>query len=112
MVAVTFGAAARVEERAPVVVELYTSEGCNSCPPADEFLGELARRPEILALAFRVDYWDYLGRAVRFAKPDHTQRQRAYARALGSPMVYTPQAVVDGVPHIVGSDRAGLKALI
>jgi hypothetical protein len=112
LVAVAFFGAAHAEERAPVVVELYTSEGCSSCPPADEFLAELARRPEVLALAFHVDYWDYLGWADRFAKPDYTQRQRSYARALGSPMVYTPQAVVDGAAHIVGSDRAGLETLI
>lgn len=104
--------AAVADDAAPVVVELYTSEGCNSCPPADKFLGELVERPGVLALAFHVDYWDYLGWTDRFASPDYTQRQRAYARALGSPMVYTPQAIVDGSAHIVGSDRGGLDGLI
>jgi hypothetical protein len=97
---------------APVVVELFTSEGCSSCPAADEFLADLARRPDVLPLAFHVDYWDYLGWTDRFASPDFTTRQRSYARALASPMVYTPQAVVDGAAHIVGSDRGGLEELI
>lgn len=102
----------RADDRSPVVVELFTSEGCNSCPPADEFLAELARRPDVLALAFHVDYWDYLGWPDRFASPAYTGRQRAYAKALASPMVYTPQAVVDGAAHVVGSDRAALDRLI
>ena len=100
------------DDATPVVVELFTSEGCNSCPPADKFLGELTARSDVLPLAFHVDYWDYLGWPDRFASPYFTQRQRAYARALGSAMVYTPQAVVDGTAHIVGSDRGGLEALI
>jgi hypothetical protein len=99
-------------ESTPVVVELFTSEGCNSCPPADAYLAELAERPDVLALAFHVDYWDYLGWADRYASPDFTRRQRAYAAALGSAMVYTPQAVVEGAAHVVGSDRAGLAKLI
>jgi hypothetical protein len=96
----------------PVVVELFTSEGCNSCPPADEYLGELARRPDVLPLAFHVDYWDYLGWKDRFAKPEFTHRQRRYAKILASPMVYTPQAIVGGDYHVVGSDRERLEHLI
>ncbi|MEX2650601.1 MAG: DUF1223 domain-containing protein [Alphaproteobacteria bacterium] len=96
----------------PVVVELFTSEGCSSCPPADAFLAELVKRPDVLALAFHVDYWDYLGWTDRFASPEFTRRQRAYAAALGSAMVYTPQAVVDGAAHVVGSDRGRLGRLI
>ena len=96
----------------PVVVELFTSEGCNSCPPADAYLAELARRPDVLALGFHVDTWDYLGWTDRFAKPEFSRRQRAYAQALGVAMVYTPEAVVAGANDVVGSDRAGLDGLI
>ncbi len=89
----------------PVVVELFTSEGCDSCPPADRYLFELRERDDVIALAFHVDYWDYLGWKDRFAREDFTDRQRAYARAMGEPMIYTPQMVVDGARHAVGSDR-------
>ncbi len=113
LVAVIAGPVAlRADERPPVVVELFTSEGCNSCPPADAYLAELAKRPDVLALAFHVDYWDYLGWTDRFASPEFTRRQRAYAAALRSAMVYTPQAVVDGANHVVGSDRVRLDRLI
>lgn len=103
---------ARAQESSPIVVELYTSEGCSSCPPADAFLFDLRQRPGVIALAFHVDYWDYLGWKDRFARHDFTTRQRAYARALGSPMVYTPQIVVDGASHVVGSNRAAVDAAI
>jgi len=103
---------ARADGASPVVVELFTSEGCNSCPPADDYLAELARRPDVLALAFHVDYWDHLGWTDRFASPEFTRRQRAYATTLGTAMVYTPQAVVGGASDVVGSDRAALDRLI
>ncbi|MGH6718642.1 MAG: DUF1223 domain-containing protein [Alphaproteobacteria bacterium] len=103
---------ARADGHAPVVVELFTSEGCNSCPPADDYLAELAKRPDVLALSFHVDYWDYLGWTDRFAAPEFTRRQRAYATTLGAAMVYTPQAVVGGASDVIGSDRAGLDRLI
>ena len=96
----------------PVVVELYTSEGCNSCPPADELLFDLRDREDVIALAFHVDYWDYLGWKDRFATSDYTNRQRGYARSLGSPMVYTPQMIVNGVEHVVGSARGQVLAAI
>jgi hypothetical protein len=80
----------------PVVVELYTSQGCNTCPPADALAGELAQLPGILPLSFHIDYWDYIGWKDRFALPGNTERQRGYARALGSRFIYTPQMVVDG----------------
>lgn len=102
----------RAQDDRPVVVELYTSEGCSSCPPADAFLFDLRQRPGVIALAFHVDYWDYLGWRDRFARHDFTARQRAYARALGSPMVYTPQIVVDGGAHVVGSNRSAVDAAI
>ena len=105
-------ASVAADERAPVVVELFTSEGCSSCPPADAYLFELREREDVLALAFHVDYWDYLGWKDRFARRDFTQRQRAYARALGVSMVYTPQLVVDGADHVVGSNRSAVDEAI
>jgi len=89
----------------PVVVELYTSQGCNSCPPADELLLELAARPDVLALSLHVDYWDYIGWKDPFGSPMNTDRQRRYAEALGLPYVFTPQIVVDGRQSVVGSRR-------
>ncbi len=90
---------------APIVAELFTSEGCNSCPPADELLGELRERQFVLPLSYHVDYWDYIGWKDRFARPEFTARQRAYAEAQGSRMVYTPQMIVAGAIDVVGSDR-------
>ena len=88
-----------------VVVELFTSQGCSSCPPADAILGELAGQPNILALSFHVDYWDYIGWKDPFASAQYTNRQREYAATLGLRYVYTPQIVVDGRHDIVGSHR-------
>jgi hypothetical protein len=81
---------------APVVVELYTSEGCNSCPPADRWLSTLKGRDDVLALAFHVDYWDRLGWADRFADPAHTARQYDKQRGSGARFVYTPQVLANG----------------
>ena len=100
------------EARTPVVVELFTSQGCSSCPPADAFLGELARREDVIALAFHVDYWDYIGWRDPFAHPDFTKRQRGYAGALGLRAIYTPQMVIDGRADAVGSDRDHVGELI
>jgi len=86
----------------PVVVELYTSQGCNTCPPADALAGELAELPGILPLSFHIDYWDYIGWQDRFALPGNTVRQKAYSRALGSRFIYTPQMVVDGRLDVPG----------
>jgi len=89
----------------PVVVELFTSQGCSSCPPADELLAELAKDPGVLALSFHVDYWDYIGWKDPFAAAQFTERQRDYAAKLGLRYVYTPQIVIDGRHDVVGSKR-------
>ncbi len=96
----------------PVVVELFTSQGCSSCPPADELLGELADQPGVLALSFHVDYWDYIGWKDPFAAAQYTERQRDYAAALGLRYVYTPQIVVDGRHDVVGSKRRAVTRAI
>jgi hypothetical protein len=94
------------------VVELFTSQGCSSCPPADEFLRELAARPEIIALTLPVDYWDYLGWKDTLAQAAFTARQRNYASARNDKQVYTPQVVVNGVKPIVGSDRDKIESVV
>ena len=100
------------DSRAPVVVELFTSQGCSSCPPADAFLGELAQRKDVIALAYHVDYWDYIGWKDRYASPAWTDRQKAYAGALELRTLYTPQMVIDGRVDAVGSDRSNVSYLI
>ncbi|HUX73013.1 MAG TPA: DUF1223 domain-containing protein [Steroidobacteraceae bacterium] len=96
----------------PAVVELFTSEGCSSCPPAEAYVGELAHRGDVLALAFHVDYWDGLGWRDRFELANAAQRQRGYAKSLRLSSVYTPQVIVDGHRDFVGSDRVAIgKAL-
>ena len=87
-----------------VVVELYTSQGCASCPPADAFLAELAVHDEVIPLALHVDYWDYIGWKDTFGNPAFSKRQKAYARAAGSRMIYTPQMIVEGADHLEGND--------
>ena len=94
------------------VVELFTSQGCPSCPAADAYLAELAGRDDVLALGFHVDYWDYIGWRDPFADAAFTERQRDYASHLGLSYVYTPQMMVDGMWQEVGSDRDALEALI
>jgi hypothetical protein len=96
----------------PVVVELFTSQGCSSCPPADVFLGELARRPNIIALAYHVDYWDDLGWKDRFSMPEATQRQRGYVKRLARSGPFTPQVVVSGDTSLVGSNRPAVERAI
>jgi len=96
----------------PVVVELYTSQGCSSCPPADKLLGELAQRDDVIALALHVDYWDYIGWKDIFGSPAHTQRQKYYAKAAGERTIYTPQLIVGGKEHVVGYRPMELAQLI
>jgi hypothetical protein len=98
-------APAAAQEPAPVVVELYTSQGCNSCPPADALLGELARQPGVIALGFHVDYWNYLGWHDPFSNKKFTYRQKQYAMTFRQTGVYTPQMVIQGKRGEVGSDR-------
>ena len=102
--------AARAEPGA--VIELFTSQGCSSCPAADKLLAELARDPTLVPMTLAVDYWDYLGWKDTLALKGHTNRQRAYAGARGDREVYTPQAVVNGIAHVVGSDKAALERAI
>jgi len=94
------------------VIELFTSQGCSSCPPADALLKSYIGRDGVLALSFNVDYWDNLGWKDTLASPKFSQRQRAYAHTRGDGQVYTPQAVVNGAAHIVGSDRGGIDSAI
>jgi hypothetical protein len=96
----------------PVVVELFTSQGCSSCPPAEALLGELSKRPDVLALELHVDYWDYIGWKDPFASHIYVERQRKYSSTLGSRYVYTPQMVVDGHIDVIGSDRNQVESAI
>jgi len=105
----TVGAA---ENSRPAVIELYTSQGCSSCPPADTLLGELARQPNVLALAFHVDYWNDLGWTDPYSLRDAVIRQSAYSKARGQASVYTPQVVVDGRDEYLGSDRSTIERAI
>lgn len=104
-------AAAPVEAGGQVhaVIELFTSQGCSSCPPADRHLAEIADRPDVIALTFPVDYWDYLGWRDTLADPANAKRQKAYAYARGDRQVYTPQMVINGVAHAIGSDRPAVE---
>ena len=107
------GEGALAEARvSPVVIELFTSQGCSACPPADELLAAIAPRDDIIALALHVDYWDYLGWEDPFAQPAFTARQKAYARAAGSRTIYTPQMIVKGHDALVGPEAQSLEALI
>jgi hypothetical protein len=105
----TYGVA-RADPRA--FIELFTSQGCSSCPPADKLLGELANDPSIVAMSVPIDYWDYLGWKDTLASASHSARQRAYAHVRGDRQVYTPQIVVDGAMHVLGSDRAAVEHMI
>lgn len=94
------------------LIELFTSQGCSSCPPADALLERYAERDDLVALTFHVDYWDYLGWKDTNARPEFSERQRAYAQRRGDGMVYTPQVVVNGIAHAVGSKREAIDAAL
>lgn len=96
----------------PVVLELFTSQGCSSCPPADEMLADLADRDDVLALSWHVDYWDYLGWADGFARPEFTRRQQAYAYQSGERAIYTPQMIVGGADTLIALRPAELMGLL
>jgi hypothetical protein len=99
-------------DTSPVVVELFTSQGCSSCPPADEIMSELAAREDVIALSLHVDYWDYIGWKDEFADPAHGARQRSYAAQAGRRSIYTPEMIVNGVSDIVGAKPMELAMAI
>src|SRR5271154_4583195 len=99
-------------ETRPVVVELFTSQGCSSCPPADKLLGELAKRRDVVALGFHITYWDGASWRDPFARKESTERQTTYDRRLTGGQVYTPQMVIEGTEDAIGSDRATVLAAL
>ncbi|ABG32113.1 DUF1223 domain-containing protein [Roseobacter denitrificans] len=107
-----FVASPVLAENTPVVVELFTSQGCSSCPPADEFMQVLAQRDDVIALSVHVDYWDYIGWKDEFADPKHAERQRAYATLGGRRSVYTPEMIVNGVSDILGAKPMAVATAI
>ncbi len=94
------------------VIELYTSQGCSSCPEADQLLKQLAQRPDVIALSFPVSYWDYLGWKDTLARPENTERQRSYAKILGDGEVYTPQAIVNGMRNCLGNSLTDIETAV
>jgi hypothetical protein len=112
ILAITATVPARAAEPVRGIVELFTSQGCSSCPPADRYVAELAKDPSLVVLSWPVDYWDYIGWKDTFASPAFTARQKAYAAARRDDQVYTPQAVIDGVTHAVGNDRDRVQEAI
>jgi len=105
-------ASAKGSIKGPVVVELFTAQGCASCKEANRLIARIAGRPGVIALTWSVDYWDYLGWKDTFAQPEFTARQRAYGHRLGPRDVYTPQVVVDGAAQVSGDDADGVDSLI
>lgn len=105
-------AQAQADQDQPVVVELFTSQGCSSCPPADAFLGLLAPREDVIALGFHVDYWDYIGWRDVFGSPAFSARQKAYAQTAGRRSIYTPQMIIQGAEDVVGNHPMDVTDLI
>lgn len=103
---------ARAEARVPVLVELFTSQGCSSCPAADAVLGKLRAEADVYAVSLNVDYWDYLGWRDTLAKPEYSKRQFDYGKSRGDMEVYTPQMVMNGHYHAVGSDEGAVRKFI
>jgi hypothetical protein len=112
IVGVLIASCALVHAQPRALLELFTSQGCSSCPPADKLLGEFADDPSLVAVSLPIDIWDYLGWKDTLANPAHSARQRAYARMRGDRQVYTPQVVVNGMMHVLGSDRAAIERVI
>ena len=112
--AVAAGAAGRVKADTvrPAIVELFTSQGCSSCPPADAFMAEVRAMKDVVALTYNVDYWDYRGWRDTLAAPENSKRQYKYAKARGDMDVYTPQMIIDGTSHVVGSQKMAVIAAI
>ena len=108
----TSGATKTDRAEARAVIELFTSQGCSSCPPADRMVAELADDRSVIAISVPIDYWDYLGWKDTLASPRHTARQRGYAARRGDREVYTPQVVVNGVAQALGSDRRAIENAI
>ncbi|MEO8882656.1 MAG: DUF1223 domain-containing protein [Devosia sp.] len=104
--------AGEVKAAPKAVLELFTSQGCSSCPPADALLKSIETRPDIIALAYHVDYWDYIGWADTFGAKANTDRQQAYAKAWGSSNIYTPELVVNGRKDVVGSNKTDVDGAI
>jgi hypothetical protein len=109
---VSLGSGAVAADRPRAVLELFTSQGCSSCPPADRYVADIADRPDVIALTFAVDYWDYLGWRDTLANPLHAKRQKAYAYVRGDRQIYTPQMIVNGIGHAIGSDRAAVERTV
>lgn len=110
--AAMLSAPVRADDHRPVVVELFTSQGCSSCPQADAFFGSLASRDDVIALGLHVDYWDYIGWKDVFANPAFTRRQKAYARSNGRRSIYTPQMIIQGQEDVVGTHPVDVTDLI
>jgi hypothetical protein len=107
------GPQAVAAQTAPIaVLELFTSQGCSSCPAADTLFKTYVERPDVMALSFSVDYWDYLGWKDTLASPKFTERQRGYGKSISNGQIYTPQVVVNGKKHVVGSSRADIDAAV
>ncbi|CUA93923.1 Uncharacterized protein Ga0061067_102571 [Pannonibacter indicus] len=112
VMALPAAAAARDGKAPAVVVELFTSQGCSSCPPADKLLQNLSKDAGVLALSLPVDYWDYLGWKDTLATPENSERQRLYSARRGDRSVYTPQIIINGGEHVVGGDEPAVKAAL
>ncbi len=112
MASAAYGAGSAQSTSPKAVVELFTSQGCSSCVPADAYFSELAKRGDVVALSLHVDYWDYLGWHDTLGAHAHSERQRAYAAVHGTSRIYTPQIVVDGDASFVGSDRRSVEAAL
>jgi hypothetical protein len=114
IIAISLLAASEAAAQTPplAVVELFTSQGCSSCPPADALIGELGKDPSLIAVSLPIHYWDYLGWKDTLADPRHTARQKAYSRMRGDSDIFTPQAVINGAASALGSDKAAIKKAV